>query len=191
MTLLQKSHTITSNIFFFLVYLFWKRKHGRGKERGRKRIPSRLSAVSTEPNIGLDPMNHEIMTWAEIKSWTLYWLSRPGHILFVRRKSLSPSHIQGEKSGPTSWRSPCQVICGQIFKTPTLKNVVTSSTCASLTRNQITTPKTKIKNPSSKPGTVVPPYPQRIHCKTSSGCLSLQMVPNPIYSMFFPLHKCL
>ena len=30
--------------------------HGRGRERGeRERIPSRLCAVSMEPNVGLDP----------------------------------------------------------------------------------------------------------------------------------------
>ena len=34
----------------------------RGRERGRERIPSRLHTVSTEPNVGLDPMNHEIMS---------------------------------------------------------------------------------------------------------------------------------
>ena len=38
--------------------------HGQGKakERGRERIPSRLCMVSTEPAVGLDPMNREIMT---------------------------------------------------------------------------------------------------------------------------------
>ena len=34
----------------------------RGRDRGRERIPRRLCAVSTEPNVGLDPRNHEIMT---------------------------------------------------------------------------------------------------------------------------------
>ena len=32
------------------------------RERERKRIPSRLCTVSTEPNVGLNPMNCEIMT---------------------------------------------------------------------------------------------------------------------------------
>ena len=59
--------------FFFNVYLFiFERererererdsKQGRGRERGRQRIPSRLLTVSTEPNAGLKPMNHEIMS---------------------------------------------------------------------------------------------------------------------------------
>ena len=50
---------------------------GRGTEGRRERIPSKLHAVSTEPNEGLDPMNYEIMTWAEIKSLMLNWLSHP------------------------------------------------------------------------------------------------------------------
>ena len=66
--------------FFFLslVYLFWRREsvrartcqQGRGRERGRQRIPSRLQAVSAEPDTGPSPTNWEIMTWAEIKSQT-------------------------------------------------------------------------------------------------------------------------
>ena len=35
---------------------------GRGSERGREGIPSRLRAGSTEPDVGLDLTNHEIMT---------------------------------------------------------------------------------------------------------------------------------
>ena len=40
---------------------------GEGAERGRHRIPeseagSRLQAVCTETNVGLKPMNREIMT---------------------------------------------------------------------------------------------------------------------------------
>ena len=34
-----------------------------GAERGRERIPSRLHAVSAEPDLGLEPMNCESMTW--------------------------------------------------------------------------------------------------------------------------------
>ena len=33
-----------------------------GRERGRERIPGRLCTVSTEPDVGLEFMNHEIMT---------------------------------------------------------------------------------------------------------------------------------
>ena len=43
---------------------------------------SRLWAASTEPNAELKLTNHEIMIWAEIKSWTLNWLGRPGALCF-------------------------------------------------------------------------------------------------------------
>ena len=84
--------------FYFKDYLFWEteteREGGRERERmcasgggaERNRIPSRLHTVSAEPNVGLTLMNHEIMTWTEIKSWTLNWLSQPGiplHIHFL------------------------------------------------------------------------------------------------------------
>ena len=35
---------------------------GRGRERGRERIPSRLLTVSAEPDAGLQLTNREIMT---------------------------------------------------------------------------------------------------------------------------------
>ena len=47
-------------------------------ERGRERILSRLCAVSAEPDVGFDLMNHEILTWAKIKSQMINWLSHPG-----------------------------------------------------------------------------------------------------------------
>ena len=34
----------------------------RERERERERIPSRFSTVSTEPDAGLGPTNHEIVT---------------------------------------------------------------------------------------------------------------------------------
>ena len=46
-----------------------EREHARG---GAEREEERQScAVSTEPSAGLDPMNHVIMTEAEIKSQRL------------------------------------------------------------------------------------------------------------------------
>ena len=67
---------------------------GQG-ERERERIPSRVHTVSIEPNVELKPMNHETMTWAETKSWTLNQLSHPGaptcfsnfHFLYTRVSS--------------------------------------------------------------------------------------------------------
>ena len=40
------------------------------RERGRGRIPNRLHIASAEPDAGLKLMNYEIMTYAEISSWT-------------------------------------------------------------------------------------------------------------------------
>ena len=48
-----------------------QRERERERGRERERIPSRLQAVSAEPSSGLDPMNCELMTWAEIKNQTL------------------------------------------------------------------------------------------------------------------------
>ena len=60
--------------------MYFKRENGEGaeRERERERIPSRLPVVSTEPDTGLDAMNHEIMTYTEIKSLMLNRLNHPG-----------------------------------------------------------------------------------------------------------------
>ena len=50
---------------FKFIYLFLREgehKQGRERKRKRERIPSRLCTVSTEPNMGLELTNHEIMT---------------------------------------------------------------------------------------------------------------------------------
>ena len=39
-----------------------ERERERERRGGEERIPSRLCAVSAEPDVGLDPMNLEIMT---------------------------------------------------------------------------------------------------------------------------------
>ena len=40
------------------------------RERKRARIPSRLHAVSMEPDVGLELMNHEIMTGTKVRHLT-------------------------------------------------------------------------------------------------------------------------
>ena len=49
-----------------------EREHEQGRSRGRgrerERFPSKLCIVSAEPDVGLNRMNHEIMTRAKIKS---------------------------------------------------------------------------------------------------------------------------
>ena len=41
---------------------------------------SRLRAVSTEPDAGLEPTNHEIMTWAEVGCSTDWATQAPQYI---------------------------------------------------------------------------------------------------------------
>ena len=55
-----------------------KQGRGRERERGRKRIPSRLHAVSTETDAGLRLTHHEVMTSAETKSRMPNRLSHAG-----------------------------------------------------------------------------------------------------------------
>ena len=43
-------------------------EQGRDRKRGRGGIPSRLSAVRAQLDVGLEPMNREIMTSAKIKN---------------------------------------------------------------------------------------------------------------------------
>ena len=74
-------HVLLFLILFLSLFIFERerdRERERGREReidleceqgsSRERIPIRLCAVSAEPDTGLEPMNHEIMTLAEIKS---------------------------------------------------------------------------------------------------------------------------
>ena len=64
-----------SKIFYLFILRERVCKLGRGRERERERIPSRLRAVSAEPSMGLELTNHEIVTRAEIKNQTLNRLS--------------------------------------------------------------------------------------------------------------------
>ena len=70
-TLNQLSHPRAPLMFILFILSEREResKHeGGGVERGKERIPSRLHTFSTESEVGLEPMNCEIMTWAQIKS---------------------------------------------------------------------------------------------------------------------------
>ena len=60
---------MASYLFYFILkFIYFEReredmhKQGRGRDRGRESIPSRLWALSTEPDVGLELMNCEIMT---------------------------------------------------------------------------------------------------------------------------------
>ena len=106
---------IAWRIFFLNFYLFWG--VGRGRERGRARKLSRLHSINAESDVGLDPMNCEIVTWAEIKSQTLNQLSylrRPCTKDFELAFRYSSSHwlstLQPE------WASKMKTLSYQIFK---------------------------------------------------------------------------
>ena len=57
---------------------FWERDRaqageGQREEETESEAGSRIWTVSTEPDAGLESMNHEIMTWAEVRhptDWT-------------------------------------------------------------------------------------------------------------------------
>ena len=78
-------------IIVFKVYLLLretgetKREQGRGRERGRHRIRSRLQgqAVNTEPDVGFELTNREIMTWAEVRCLTDWATQVPLNLYFI------------------------------------------------------------------------------------------------------------
>ena len=46
----------------FFKFIYFEREGERVGESGTERIPSRLHPVGTEPDVGLDPTNCEIVT---------------------------------------------------------------------------------------------------------------------------------
>ena len=62
------------------IYLFLRERKRESTNRvGAEREGERESqADSEEPDVGLELTNSGIMTWAEIKSWTLNQLRHPG-----------------------------------------------------------------------------------------------------------------
>ena len=64
------AEVIFLNILYTLIFSLFliilrererKNQQGRGRERGGQRIRSGLHVDSREPDVGLEPMNHEIM----------------------------------------------------------------------------------------------------------------------------------
>ena len=75
------------HLFFFNV-CFWERQNvsGGGAEREEdteSKAGSRLWAVSTEPDAGLEPTNCEIMTWAKVRCLTDWATQEPLSILNI------------------------------------------------------------------------------------------------------------
>ena len=70
---------------------FWEKQRqnasGLGAEREgdtESEAGSRLQAVSTEPDVGLEPMNCEIMTWAEVGRLTDWATHVPLNKIFLK-----------------------------------------------------------------------------------------------------------
>ena len=58
-------HLVGKKIIYMFLFIFEREcvcEQGRGRERGRQRIQSRLCADSNEPDVGLRLTNREIMT---------------------------------------------------------------------------------------------------------------------------------
>ena len=76
-------HFLFSFLYIYSLFIyFWETasawERGRERERERERESQTGSTLSSEPDMGLDLTNCEIMTWAKIQIWTLNWLSHPG-----------------------------------------------------------------------------------------------------------------
>ena len=71
-------HFNASSFFFKCLFIFEREKERQSMSRGgaekegdtESKAGSRLRAVSTEPNAGLELTNREIMTWAEVRCLT-------------------------------------------------------------------------------------------------------------------------
>ena len=61
----------SSTFFLMFFFYFWERDRARAREGQRERetqseAGSKLWTVSTEPDVGLESTNHEIMIWADV-----------------------------------------------------------------------------------------------------------------------------
>ena len=85
------------------IYLFLRE---RERERERERLSgggvkregdteskagSRLWAVSTAPDVGLEPVNHKIMTWAEVGRFTSWVIQAPQTFPFLSHLDFTTS----------------------------------------------------------------------------------------------------
>lgn len=87
---------------------------GRGTGRGGGKIPSRLCAVCTEADTGLELMSWEIMTGARIPSRKLDRLSHPGSPLVKRSWSTAGIRLQTSRDGePNAYAVSCSSTQGR------------------------------------------------------------------------------
>ena len=76
---------------YFLMFYFWERERqsasrGEAEREGdtESKAGSRLWAVSTEPDVGLEPTDHKIMTWAEARRLTDWATQAPQYALILK-----------------------------------------------------------------------------------------------------------
>ena len=87
-TRISKLPSLSCGSFFSMFIYFWWRETewewGRGRREGdtESEAGSRLWAVGTEPDMGLELTSCEIMNWAEVRCLT-DWATRAPHILHV------------------------------------------------------------------------------------------------------------
>ena len=67
-------------IIYVFTYLFMKASGGGAERKGENESQAGFALSAQSPLRGLNPQTpgHEIMTWAENKSWMLNRLSHPG-----------------------------------------------------------------------------------------------------------------
>ena len=78
----------TSLLFLFLLNVYFLRENvrrGWGRERGQ-RIWSELCTESSEPDVTLELMSHEIKTWAEVRLSTDWATQVPPSMTLIARK---------------------------------------------------------------------------------------------------------
>ena len=74
------AHHYTTNA----IYLFWEREREHKQGRGRERESQAGSTLAVQsPTPGLDLVNREIMTWAEIKRLLTNWATQVPLIIII------------------------------------------------------------------------------------------------------------
>ena len=81
----------------------WSMSGGGAEREGdtESKVGSRIRAVSTEPNMGLEPTSREIMTWAEIGHLPLSHPGAPTFIYFWERETEHKWGRGREREGDT------------------------------------------------------------------------------------------
>ena len=100
-----------------------ERETERGREgEGEKGKDRERESQESQSNVGLDLMNHEVMTWAKVKSWTLNQLSDPGAPTHPSLNSQPLCPVMGALWTYSSWS------LDRVYSLPNHRTVVPSFT---------------------------------------------------------------